>query len=359
MNIQLNQTTLQPVKSIKIPDVFYRRVKTGIKEFDDFLSGGWLPGSVFTFTARAGLGKSTLMLQVLDSATRENYKAAYISCEESVFQIAYNCERFDVKDLEIANISDIDAIVQLMSTHNILIIDSFQGLTTKHNFNSKEHEKYCIERLITEAKKTECVVGIICHQTKSGSLKGSSLILHEVDANMELGLPEEMQTEEQRLLSFSKNRFGKVWEMACEMGDKGYIFTSAIEKQSLMPGRKVPKREQIWNQILEMPGDITLKRIMPLVDGNVMKAVRVLREMVLNEMLLKNGRGNEATYQKTQTSSAGVPVNPDGGTCLPEAADQTREAGPAGQLGGVLCGNLSDLNRSTAEIQKVLEYFNT
>ena len=308
MNIQLNQTTLQPVKNIKIPDVFYRRVKTGLKEFDAFLSGGWLPGSVFTFSARAGLGKSTLMLQVMEEVTKQNLKAAYVSCEESIFQIAYTCERLNVKEVHVANISDVDEIAKLMSTNNIVIVDSFQGLTTKHNLNSRDHEKYCVERLINEAKKTECVVGVICHQTKNGSMKGSTLIMHEVDAIMELGLPEEMENENQRVINFSKNRFGKVWELACEMNENGYIFESEVKVPSLMVSPKTSKREEIWNQILEIPGGFTIKHVMPLVNGNVMKAMMILREMVLNEMLKKNGRGNEATYQKAKTEREGEAV---------------------------------------------------
>ena len=303
MNIELNQTTLQPVKNIKVPEVFYRRLKTGMKEFDEFLSGGWLPGSVFTFTARAGLGKSTLMLQALEGAAAQGYKVAYISCEESIFQIAFTCERLGVKEVSVANLSDVDAIAALMSNHQIIIIDSFQGLTTKHNLNSREHEKYCIERLLNEAKKTECTVGVICHQTKNGMIKGSTLIMHEVDANMELNLPDEMENEYQRVLSMAKNRFGATKELACEMTESGYIFNIEPTNGDA-PKVKTTKREQIWGQILELPGDITIKRIMPLVDGNVMKAMMVLREMVLNEMLVKNGRGNEATYQKTKAPSA-------------------------------------------------------
>jgi len=327
MNIELNQTTLQPVKNIKVPDVFYRRLKTGMKEFDEFLSGGWLPGSSFTFTARAGLGKSTLMLQALNEIAKQNCKVAYISCEESIYQLAYTCERLNVDCIEVANINNVDDIAAIMAQYNIVIVDSFQGLTCKHNLNSRALEKYCIEKLVNTAKKTECVVGIICHQTKNGDLKGSTLVLHEVDATMELTLPEEIENEYQRVLSFSKNRFGVAREMACQMTETGYTFSSSISTNNV--ASKQNKHQIIWYKILNIPGDITIKQVMPLVDGNVMKAMMILREMVLNEMLMKNGRGNEAIYQKNihKTSTQGEAIYNNGRGSLPETSLKASEAG--------------------------------
>jgi DNA repair protein RadA/Sms len=298
MNIALNQTSLQPVKNIKIPDVFYRRVKTNIEKFDEFLSGGWLPGTVFTFTARAGLGKSRLMLQTLESIAKQNLKVAYISCEESIYQIAYNCATMNIKEVPIANLQDVDEICNLMEGHAIVIIDSFPGLTTKHNLNKTDHEKYCLEKILNTAKKTECVVGIIFHQTKTGNLKGSSLILHEVDATMALNLPDEMENEHQRVLSFDKNRFGATKEMPCEMHTSGYIFEDVVESAHKTPPPKTTKRMQMQSDILALDGQITLKRVLPFVNGDVHRAMQVLREMVLNDLLIKNGRGNNAFYQK-------------------------------------------------------------
>lgn len=327
MNIELAQTALQPVKNIKIPDVFYRRIKTGISAFDDFLSGGWLPGSSFTFTARAGLGKSRLMLQTLEGIKNQGSKVAYISCEESIYQIAYTCEQLGVKEIEIANVSDVDVIANAFKDHNMVIVDSFQGLTTKHNLNKTDHEKYCVERLINEAKKTECVVGIICHQTKNGQLKGSSLIQHEVDATMELGLPEEVENENQRVVLFSKNRFGALNELSCEMNSSGYIFTESHD-QEVKPHRKLTKRETVIKQILDLPGVITLKQVMPLVNGDVHRAMMYLREMVLNEILTKTGRGNEATYQKkgaAQSSGEAVTLHVSGSPS--EASNISSQAG--------------------------------
>ena len=298
MHIELTSTPLQPVKNVKIPDVFYRRIKTNIKEFDDFLSGGWLPGSVFTFTARAGLGKSRLMWQALEAIAKQGLKVAYISCEESIYQIAYNCESLGIKEIPIANINDVDEICKQMAGHAVVIIDSFPGLTTKHNLNKVEHEKYCLEKILNTAKKTECVVGIIFHQTKGGVIKGSSLVLHEVDANMELSLPDEMENEFQRVLSMSKNRFGATKEMTCEMHATGYVFEIA-ESINAPAAPKVSKRVQIQNDILSLTEPITIKNVLPIVNGDMHRAMQVLREMVLNDMLVKSGRGNHATYQKT------------------------------------------------------------
>jgi predicted ATP-dependent serine protease len=299
MNIIANTTDYKAAKDIEIPEIFYRRITTGIAKFDKFLSGGWLPGSTFTFTGRAGLGKSTLMLQTMESAAKLGYSVGVAGSEESIYQMAFTCKRLGVGDVLIANKSDIDEIVDSMSTFDILLVDSFQSLTTKHDLTTRAHEKYCYETIINKAKEHECVTGFICHLTKTGMLKGSSDILHAVDANLRVDGPESEEDLNVRHISFDKNRFGLAGELTVLMTDKGYDFSVDIEQS---PEDNTPKttnnRQQLWADVLKLEGDITIQKVMPIVGGNVASAMTLLREMVLNEMLVKEGRGNRATYDR-------------------------------------------------------------
>jgi len=65
MELNYRTTTLTKVRDIQIPDIFSRRLKTGITKVDTLFDSGILPGSALTITAQAGCGKTTFMLQVL------------------------------------------------------------------------------------------------------------------------------------------------------------------------------------------------------------------------------------------------------------------------------------------------------
>ena len=66
MNLGYDTTKFQSVSNIKIPDLFYRRYKSGIDTIDDLFGEGVLPGSAITMTAPAGCGKTTFLLQMLE-----------------------------------------------------------------------------------------------------------------------------------------------------------------------------------------------------------------------------------------------------------------------------------------------------
>ncbi|HGE71422.1 TPA: hypothetical protein ENX78_11335, partial [Candidatus Poribacteria bacterium] len=75
----------KPISSIETID--QERLKSGIEEFDRVLGGGAVPGSVILIGGDPGIGKSTLLLQVLDRLTQNYGKTLYVSGEESARQI--------------------------------------------------------------------------------------------------------------------------------------------------------------------------------------------------------------------------------------------------------------------------------
>ncbi len=77
MNLSHDETHLTKVSEIVIPDLYNRRLKTGSETIDKIFGGeGLLPSAVFTLCAGAGLGKTTFLLQMLDSMTKVGIKTA-------------------------------------------------------------------------------------------------------------------------------------------------------------------------------------------------------------------------------------------------------------------------------------------
>lgn len=297
MNLDLIQTEFKPVSEIPVPEIFNRRIKTGIPELDKFVGQGFLPGQSFTLTAKAGGGKTTLIFQMLEAMAGQGYEVGIASCEESIYQLAYTANRLNVKNVKIANISSVDDIVKQMSNFDVLVVDSFHSLVSKDDHNTREHERYSIESLVKAAKETECVCGIICHLTKMGTIKGGSVVLHAVDMNIRIELSEEEGDDNTRTFTIEKNRFGSNNEMSCIMTESGYEFgqVTTVSKDNIATPKK-SRREDLWAQILATKGPINLKLVMRFCDGNMHKAMCVLREMVLNDIIVKKGRGNSAKY---------------------------------------------------------------
>ena len=69
-------------------DQLKKRCKTGIKFIDDAFGGKGMTPSVCTlFTGTPGAGKTTLMLQLADSLTRQGHVCLFNTAEESLYQV--------------------------------------------------------------------------------------------------------------------------------------------------------------------------------------------------------------------------------------------------------------------------------
>ena len=308
MNMELQEKEFQLVTDVKIPDVFYRRFKTGIEALDKLLGEGFLPGSSFTLTAPAGTGKTTITLQMLDSlALNQGKKVAYASGEENVAQLAFTCDRLGVKNISVANKTDIDDLVKDIKKRklDVLIIDSFQCLRTENADTVRGIEEYAITNLINAGKVNECVIGFIVHQTKQGKLKGGSLIPHAVDMNMDMepGDEEIYGTDQARILNISKNRFGSTGDKVFYMGSVGFDFAVSTEtvKEEGAPAKtraSSGSKEHNIKLLLEAATEqrLTLGLATELT-GNYHRAKNLLKELELTGKLYKWGRGNSAIWR--------------------------------------------------------------
>ena len=296
MKLGIEKSTFTKVSEIQIPDIFYRRFKTGVAEFDDMFGEGILPGSAFTITAQAGCGKTTLLLQLMEALANNGYDVGYASGEENQYQLAFTCKRLNVKSVQIANETDIDVLAKAMQDLDVLVVDSFQALTTRNKLNHAELERYAVTTLINAAKANECALFFIMHLTKDGKLKGSTLVPHAVDVNVQILMDDEGD-EQDRIISFYKNRFGATLDYTATMTAHGFKLSGKRETTKA-PSKKARKKA-LEDKIMAMdPPNITKSGIMKSLNLTSSQAYFALKELTDAGKLKKFGRGESSVWKK-------------------------------------------------------------
>ena len=287
MNLDFKQTTLVKVSDIEVPDRFYNRIMTGINTVDDFLHEGFLPGSTMTLTAGAGTGKTTFMVQLLEGLSKNNYNVAYCSGEENIYQIA--------------NKTDVDEIAELTKECDYVVIDSFQALTTRTKMNSMEKEKYALMTLVKAAQKNECCICFVMHLTKAGKLKGTTLVPHTVDANLNMLINGDDDTI--RDIFFTKNRFGPANSMSLSFGGKGFDMSSKVvtDKSNKYVSRK-NKKEDVKKFVYKQIDVPSLKTLKDKFNISSTYASTALRELAKKGIVRKIGRGDNAKWIKVNNT---------------------------------------------------------
>src|SRR5438874_1528487 len=112
------------------------RTPTGLSELDRVLGGGLVAGSVVLLGGDPGIGKSTLLLQMLASLSQAaGLKVLYVSGEESAQQVALRARRLDLKadSLRLLTETHSERILELAGkeTPRVMVIDSIQTVYTE------------------------------------------------------------------------------------------------------------------------------------------------------------------------------------------------------------------------------------
>lgn len=299
MNVINNTTHNNFIRAseVVIPEIYNRRFKTGVEDLDKIFGGSIMPNLTFTLAAAPGTGKTTAMLQMLDLLEQQGKRTAYISGEEGVHQLAFSCKRLGVTRVPLANITDIDDIVQALIDNSVqfAIIDSLPALTSKKKMNKKQLEEYITTKLIQTAKENEIAIGVILHFTKSGSYKGSTLYPHSCDMNVIMTRNKEDYNL--RDVDVTKNRFGSSEQMVFEMTSRGFTFEAveSSEPSTDKAGKKVSKSDIVL-ECLTTPK--TPAQIVEETNVGGAYLTSILRELVTQGKAEKNGRGADATYIK-------------------------------------------------------------
>ncbi len=235
-------STVVRFADVDLSKMQYQRVPTGISEFDRVLgqdkSGeGMVPGAVMLIGGEPGIGKSTLLTQLVVQLLHKQYTAAqgaelrqpilYVAGEESPNQIALRIKRIlndehikiDEKilnqDLIFATTPDVDQLTSIIEKEKpcIVIVDSIQTLTTEDLLGSSGSVgqlRESTERIIEHVKKMNIPTFLVGHVTKEGTIAGPKVLEHMVDAVLELSGE---RTGQLRLLRAIKNRFGATDEV--------------------------------------------------------------------------------------------------------------------------------------------------
>jgi len=195
----------------------YRRLTTDIPEFDRVMGGGIVPGSVTLVGGDPGIGKSTLMLQVVCQLSQNKMKVLYVSGEESLQQTKMRSDRLQSghDNLYIVNQVDLYAIKENIKELNpdVVVIDSIQVLYQPDigsSPGSVSQVRECASLLTHFAKTRGIALFIIGHVTKEGMLAGPRVLEHLVDTVLYF---EGERYTSYRILRTTKNRFGSTNEM--------------------------------------------------------------------------------------------------------------------------------------------------
>jgi len=203
------------------------RLSTGIGEFDRVLGGGLAAGSVVLIGGDPGIGKSTLLLQVVAGLSAQ-HPVLYVTGEESLQQVRLRSDRIELpadelKLLAETNVGRIIAAAQKISPSlHVLVIDSIQTIYTERVSSapgSVSQVRESAAELVQYAKSSGAALFVVGHVTKEGTLAGPRVLEHMVDTVLYF---EGERDGRFRLIRAFKNRFGAVNEIGIfGMTDKG------------------------------------------------------------------------------------------------------------------------------------------
>lgn len=217
------------------------RFKTGSAEFDRVLGGGLVAGSVVLLGGDPGIGKSTLLLQILTQLGELN--PLYITGEESLQQVSARASRLGLKTdslglLVETRVEDILNTAQ-KEKPRVMVVDSIQTIYTDELQSAPGGVAQVRESaalLVRYAKQTQTTIFLVGHVTKEGTLAGPRVLEHMVDTVLYF---EGDSGSRYRLIRAIKNRYGAVNELGVfAMTEKGLrdvsnpsaIFLSQHEK---------------------------------------------------------------------------------------------------------------------------------
>ncbi|MBN1331783.1 DNA repair protein RadA [Candidatus Dojkabacteria bacterium] len=222
-------------KKLKDVDISkFKRTGSGFRELDRVLGGirgnsGFVEGEVVLLSGDPGIGKSTLLLQVLAEISKKKIKTAYVSAEESSSQVALRAKRllgsnFSVIDMEVVSGNEVESLIQKIRElkAKYVVVDSIQ---TVHSAEARglaggvSQVKASSLKLVNFARENDVTLLIVGHINKEGNVAGPKVLEHLVDAVLQI---EGDEKSGYRLVRGLKNRFGTTNEVGIlKMGESG------------------------------------------------------------------------------------------------------------------------------------------
>jgi DNA repair protein RadA/Sms len=246
---------------------------TGLDELDRVLGGGLVPGSVTLLGGEPGIGKSTLLLQVLGSLAGRGARTLIVSAEESAPQVRRRAERLGaVQDgLWLVAETTLPGIRHALETvqPDVVVVDSIQTVWDPELDSapgSVAQVRGCAHELAGLARRGERAVVLVGHVTKEGALAGPRVLEHLVDTVLTF---EGDRHHALRMLRSTKHRFGPTGELGLfEMTDAGMLGVpdaSGVflgDRSHLTPGSVVfPALEGVRPLLVEIQALVATSRL--------------------------------------------------------------------------------------------------
>jgi len=231
-SLTLTQISEQPIQ----------RFSSGYSELDRVLGGGIVPGSLVLVGGDPGIGKSTLLLQIVNFLS-SHQSVLYVCAEESGQQVKLRAQRLGIEDINESSQAfskgkdpaknadlyllpetDLEVVLQELESlqPHVAIIDSIQALFYSMLTSapgSVAQVRECTSALMRLAKRDHITLFIVGHVTKEGAIAGPKVLEHLVDTVLYF---EGDRFANHRLLRSVKNRFGATHEVGVfEMIDRG------------------------------------------------------------------------------------------------------------------------------------------
>jgi DNA repair protein RadA/Sms len=224
VNRSLNATS-EPLPIMNVAHSAAAATPTGIGELDRVLDGGLVPGSVTLVSGEPGIGKSTLLLQMVGAWSQNSL---YVSAEESAQQVRLRAERIGIAGdhtylVSAMSLGDIVAAIDKVKP-SLVVVDSVQTIadeSVESAPGSVTQVRECAFRLVQEAKARNVAVVLVGHVTKDGNIAGPRLLEHVVDTVVSF---EGDRLHPLRMVRAIKHRFGTTNELGLfEMTDRGLV----------------------------------------------------------------------------------------------------------------------------------------
>jgi len=225
------------------------RMSTGYVEVDRVLGSGLIPGEVVLISGEPGIGKSTLLMQIVLKFSDK--KILYVCGEESPGQLNSRLVRLSNskssskigQNFMVTEDICVENIVALIEKENfdLIVVDSIQSISSMQSRSypgSISQVRICGAMLTHVAKIKRIPMFIVGQINKGGDIAGPKVLEHIVDCVLYL---EGDQFNQYRILRGMKNRFGStneigVFEMTGnglqEVGNPSLVFLENDTKSS-------------------------------------------------------------------------------------------------------------------------------
>ncbi len=212
---ELDTNSIVDIKSVEYSKNY--RFSAGLVEVDNVFGGGLVQGSLTLLGGAPGVGKSTLLLQIIHKQLAAKKSVMYVAGEESPEQIKHRADRLglDIDAMKCITATNLDLVLGTLAKAkpDLVVIDSIQTVWTSEADGSAggvSQVRACTTKLLDIAKTYNITTILVGHVTKDGAVAGPKTLEHLVDIVVYL---EGERLEQTRILRSVKNRFGPSGEV--------------------------------------------------------------------------------------------------------------------------------------------------